>query len=182
MKYAWTLFVVIPVVFMLGAFGFSQKYKNTFVPPSPTPPSTVLCTPKDIEAAITTEGAAGNIYGTLTLKNISSKNCQIAGDNFVGVQDTATNIVASPLGKDGPEEIILNPHQIVYAQIHYPNGPQCSSGIIETPVVFSYRISPKDTVVFHSRDNASVIQVTTCISSQEMTQIDVSSISLQLLH
>ena len=186
MKYLWTLFIIVPVAMVIGFFVFSQKYKNTFVPPIPTPTPTstqvTFCKPQDLQANITSEGAAGNIYGTLTIKNISSSTCTIQGNNFVAARFSATNVILDQQGDPGSTQIDMSPNQIVYSQMHFPNGPQCSSGIIQSPVTFTYQISPTDKVTFKPGTGLSAPSVTACKAGSEITQLDVWSISLQPLH
>ena len=186
MKYVWTLFVIIPVGLMIFAFLYSQKYKNTFVPPTPTPTpintTTTFCRPEDLEATLITEGAAGNIYGTFTIKNISSNTCSIQGDKFVAAKVDAANVIPDKQGDAGPAAIELSPNQTVYSQMHFPNGPQCTSGIVQSPVTFTYQISSSDKVTFMPGGNNTKVFVTACKASSEVTQLDVWSMSLQSLH
>src|SRR5581483_5886449 len=70
--------------------------------PSSTPNTLSICTPTQLQAQITPQGAAGNIYGDVIIKNISSSNCQIIGNNFLepiipaGVGNITTSQQAQP--------------------------------------------------------------------------------------
>jgi hypothetical protein len=135
------------------------------------------CSSQNLKATITTEGAAGNIYGTLTLKNVSNKNCSIIGKNFLDASYSAENLTTAHQGSEGEALILLEPGKAVYSEIHYPNGPQCSSGITQASVVFSYKISPSDEVDFADQNGSISQKVTVCNSVTEKTNIDLWSIS-----
>lgn len=192
------LFILLAFVLFLGIVVFPKKHSvvaPTITPtpsigvvpltqtvPSTTPSTTaIFCLPKDLQASISTEGAAGNIYGTVTIKNISPKPCTIHADSFISATISASNITISPQGQKGPSTIELSPRQVVYSQIHYPNGPQCSGSIKQVPVTFRYAISPTSTVTFSPTSNLPSA-MTTCSSLTEKTQLDVWSISLKPLH
>lgn len=191
-------FVVFIILLATGFILFSQvnstskTIKPTPIPihkitPTPTIPVTVLastslvsfCKTNNINATITTQGAAGNIYGNLVIQNTSAFSCKTQGNQFINVVFSAANIKVIPQGKTGPTTITLSPHQKVYSQIHYPNGPQCNGPSKQTPVTYTYAISPIDSVTFTSGENTSATSVTTCVSPNQTTQLDVWSIYLQ---
>ena len=152
---------------------------------TPTPTLTTnfqFCNSENLEAEISFEGAAGNIYGAATIKNIGAKQCEMIADNFINATYAAKNISVMQQGQIGPNFVVLSPEQTVYSQIHFPNGPQCSSGTQQTPVTFRYQISENNSVTFVPAGNFPSSTITTCTAEKDITQLDVWSISLQPLH
>src|SRR6185437_16959976 len=101
-----------------------------------------FCLPSDLQAEVTTDAAAGNIYGSLTIKNISNKVCQINGDHFIQPTYTASNISVTQQGQSGNSTLLLSSGQTVYSRVHYPNGPQCNGTTVTGTIAFHYKISP----------------------------------------
>lgn len=168
---------------MIGLFLFAQKFKGTVQAPSNSSlPSAIYCTQDEIDAVMSTEGAAGNIYGTITIKNISSRVCAIEGDKYIAVQYSPKNIQVVTKGEKGSVKMELQPNQTVYSQIHYPNGPQCSGSTKDTPVNFSYQLSPTSIITFAPSGHIPSVMMPTCMSDSEITKIDVWSISANSLH
>ena len=183
MKRISLAFVILLIVVLIGIFILPKT--NKVVAPSntkPMPTEEVFCSPQDIEGNLTLQGAAGNIYGDITLKNISNQKCTIEGDKFIAASFSATNVKILPQGQKGSSTIALRPGQIVYSQIHYPNGPQCSGSTVQTPINFSYEVSPTSIVTFAPTGHLPSTTVPTCTSTNEITQIDVWGISLNPLH
>jgi hypothetical protein len=181
------ILLAMAIIILVGIIFFFVKRSSVITLPKKnlttrSLTSVVNCSSKDLQASISFEGAAGNIYGNASVKNISPKECKIIGDNFITATFSAKNIKIMQQGQIGPNSISLSPNQIVYSQVHFPNGPQCMSGIKQLPVKFSYQISEKDSVTFLSTGNFPSSTITTCVSLTEMTQLDVWSISLQPLH
>lgn len=135
-----------------------------------------FCTPTQLQPQMQSEGAAGSIYINLTIKNIGSKDCQINGHNFIKPQYNASNVAVTTQGDPGQTAIILTPGQIVYSQVRFQNGPQCSSGINPIPVSLTYQISSTDEVSFKSTDSKA-LNLNACQNPAEQTKIDVWSIS-----
>ncbi len=136
------------------------------------------CSPDNLQAIFETDAGAGNIYGTLSIKNISTQRCVIIGNEYVIPQVTAQNVTMKKQGEPGPQNLVLAPNQTVYSQIHYPNGPQCSGPTKAETVAFTYPIANSQAVVFKDDSGDVTEQIQVCASS-EKTQIDVWSISLK---
>lgn len=185
---------IITVVLLggIGIFGFRKleettpsKVSPTEVPSphsSPTNTSLPYCSPQDLNALITIEGAAGNIYGTITLKNTSAQLCQILGGNIGVFYDTGNikNITVTAVGQTQTKPIVLTQGQTIYSQVHYPNGPQCQSlGIQTVPVIFTYKISPTSTISFKNKEGSETQTVQACKSSKDITDIQVWNISTE---
>lgn len=182
----WTLLLAIVLVLLLfaGFLFFPKKQPmmpNPLTPTptgivSPSPTASWFCTPAQIRDTIVTQGAAGNVYGNVQIKNISSTSCTIQGNHFLQASFQAKNITIKHQGELGPESITLSPGGVAYSQIHFPNGPQCSGPSTTTPVTFAYMIAPQMTVDFPTA------QVTTCVATDQPSQLDVWSISEKPLH
>lgn len=174
---------LIAVVLIIALYIYKNPGQQNITPASPTPTifsgnnASAFCTPSDLDATLTSEGAAGNIFGTLSIKNISGKGCQITGNNYILPIFEVQNLVVKNQATKGPETFILSPNQIVYSQIHYPNGPQCSGEITQADITYSYKISPNDNIVFKGADNNAKQSIGVCKSASELTQIDVWSLS-----
>ena len=188
------LIVLIFATLLFGgaAYYYSQKSSVTVRPniiPTPTirvqataipTNNSVYCLSSQLQAHIALQGAAGNIFGVLTLKNISQKSCEILGGTFITASYAATvkNITVSHVGNVQTHNFILSPSQTLYSQVHYPNGPQCQSvGLNPTPVTFSYKISPTETVVFSPEGNGLSAVVQACKSPTDITAIQVWNLS-----
>lgn len=182
--------LAIPIVLVLVAIGIfvyrgeNAKHSPALTPtltPTPTPAvknETAYCSPVDLEAIIETQGAAGSIYGTLKITNVSKKPCKILGGQYVGANydKSVKNLSLSYLGDLLQQNFILDPNKSLYSQVRYPNGPQCSGPTKQTPVKFTYKVSPDDQVVFSNAGNLSQI-VQTCSSEDQDTEITIWNIS-----
>lgn len=181
MKKLLTLFLALAV--LVGAlFILKGSNRQNEVPFSPTPTISEnntlgFCKPSDLSSVLSSEGAAGSIYLTLNIKNISGKNCQIIGNNFIALLTDAKNISVKTQGQTGPEVITLTPNQIVYSQVHYPNGPQCSGQVLENNISYKYNISESDSITFKTQNGETKQTIGVCKSNAENTQIDVWSLS-----
>lgn len=198
------LIIVILVVGTLGYEKFYPKNEQVMVPPldsatplpslvpdtsslpqasgtlssSPTPPTdSTSCAPTNIEPVITLDAGAGNIYGTLSLKNTSSKNCSISGNEFIIPQYEAKNITVSEQGAVGAKTISLAPQQTVYSQVHFPNGPQCSGRTEQGQITFTYPITLSQSVVFKDESGEVAQPIQLCSTVLENTDVQVWSIS-----
>jgi len=174
-------FILFLLIILLGVFIFPKK-NPVSAPSYVTTISQNFCLPKNIETNVSFEGGAGNIYGSVTIKNVSSKTCDIQGDKFISAKFSAPNISISQQGKKGSALLHLQPGQTVYSQIHFPNGPQCNGSTHQTAVNFNYEISPESVATFVQNGNLPTTNVTTCDGKNQLTQIDVWSISLTPLH
>lgn len=141
------------------------------------------CMPANLQASISIDHAAGNVYGTLTLKNISSQKCQILGGQFIKANydtNAIKNITITHQGQTQQQPFTLSSNQTLYSQVHYPNGPQCQTvGINQTPVTFTYQISSQDTVTFKDQNGLTQQTVQTCTSPTDMTEIQIWQLSTQ---
>lgn len=185
-----TLLLLLAII-LLGGFYYwytrqTAPAKNQLVPtitkplPSPTPLHS-YCHSKDLQAVVALSPGAGNVYGTFTLKNISKNTCQILGNAFVNVNydtNTVKNMTVTHVGQTQEQPFTLTPGQILYSQVHFPNGPQCQSvGIHPTPVTFTYKISSTDTVTFSSPSERLTPMVQSCSSAADITEIKIWEMS-----
>lgn len=181
------VFVLVVLIFLgVGTyffFGPEFRLTNSAFPPSPShtkvPENSSFCRPSDLKAFIELEGAAENIYGTLSLQNISTKNCTIVGSNFVDAITSAQNVTTKHVGGAGPATFALTPSETVYSQVHFPNGPQCGGITKASTVTFSYNISPQASVTFQDLMSKSAQVLTICTDTSQNTQIDLRSLSSQ---
>jgi hypothetical protein len=181
------------IILVGGAFYFLSKSTKTANTTNPTPspsamaststpepisdtPSITFCLPKDLEGTVNLEGAAGNIYGTVAIVNISQKKCEIMGNNFLTADYTAQNITVKNNGEVGPSTMTLLPGKTVYSQIHYPNGPQCSGMANQTKITLKYQINSNEFITFKTQTGDG-LSIPTCSSSSEITQLDLWSLS-----
>ncbi len=152
----------------------SPAYLETVIPnPSPEVPTILFCQKQLLQAKLSLDPGAGNIYGTLTLKNTDAVPCRILAKEFIKPTFSAKNITVSNQGTPSSDDIILQPSQTVYSQIHYPNGPQCSGQPNSVPVTFTYQVSTSSAVVFTDDSKKAQQLVPSCSSSQEETEIQV---------
>lgn len=189
-------FLALILVVGGGVYYFNQKHvvdapsttsaiptttnQPTFKPTITSQPKISLdlyCTADVIDARITLEPAAGNVYGTLTLKNTGTKNCTIDGNKFIQPTSAAKNITITKEGTPGPAYITLQPDETIYSQVHYPNGPQCTSPTETKAITFAYRISPSQTVTFSDNQSNYDQSLTACSSDNEKTAIEVWSLT-----
>lgn len=141
---------------------------------TPTETAATFCDPSDLSATMTPEGAAGNIYVTLTLKNTSQKSCQVVGNKFpeVGYPVSVTNFKTVEKRQATTPAFTLERNQTIYSLIHYPNGPQCSGPTTEVDAMVSYKISEKDTVSFKPT-RGTTLSIPSCNNNAEVTTIDL---------
>lgn len=126
------------------------------------------------------EGAAGNIYVTLTIKNVSQTSCQVIGNNLPSVNYPISVTNFKTITKRQPTTTVftLTPNQTIYSLIHYPNGPQCSSKATGVDTGVSYAISSKDTISFKPT-MGTTLEIPSCGSSSDITTIDLYPFSSQ---
>lgn len=191
-----TLFLFILLLLIIASLGYIFVIKNLIVStnspapaplpteeqlsPSPTVTSESFCAPNDLQSQVSFEGAAGSMYGTFTIKNISQTPCSIIGNNKITVTTPAKNISLNYEGT-ATTSFTLQPHQIIYGQVHYPNGPQCSGSIITSPISFSYRISSGSIINFTTTEPGNAM-MTTCTAPDEPTEIDLWNLSTTPFH
>lgn len=190
------IIVGVVIVFFLGWIIYTQRpstvpvsqtkkispavTRSISVSPSPLAKLS-FCSPKNLEAVVSLSAGAGNIYATVTIKNISKNPCQILGNQSIAAQydiQTVKNITVVYVGKQQRDLFTLTPQQSIYSQIHYPNGPQCQSiGLNSTNVTFTYKISPDDTITFKNQDGKTAQIVQTCKDPTDMTEIEIWNIA-----
>lgn len=137
------------------------------------------CSSSNLQAFLNLSPAAGNIYGTFTLKNISNQSCSISGGNFIEVSypNSIKNISVTHVGQTQSQPFTLSPNQTLYSQVHHPNGPQCQGPTQQVNVSFSYKISPTNSITFNTEGNTPAI-VQDC-QGPEVTQIQIWQMSTQ---
>ena len=190
------LFIIIAIIFLLCVLGYLYLFKHEYwrgsnpnVIPAvtksiPMPTNALMyCLPENLAAIVSFNPGAGNVYGTFTLKNISQQKCKVLANAFISVlydTNTVKNIAVVHVGHVSGTPFYLLPNQLLYSQIHYPNGPQCTSiGINKVSVMYSYQISPTNRVSF--KNSAGKIEQTmqTCTSPTNMTQVEIWQMSSQ---
>lgn len=190
MKKSVLVFLLLIILIAGGIYLYQQNHVVTapttqqIIPspstkpkPSPTLAQTSYCTTDALDPRVSLETAAGNTYANISLKNISGKTCSIDGNNFILPTSSAANVTITKEGKEGPQYITLAPDQTVYSQVHYPNGPQCTSETETYAITFAYKISPSQTITFFDKDSNPDLSLTGCKSEEEKTPIQVWSIS-----
>lgn len=173
--------VILALLIYLFVIKLTKPPQNPLTPTIPVPTKkpvlqNTYCDPKNLKAEIELSPAAGNIYGTFTIKNISQNPCQIVGNNFIKPETEAKNIAVIPQGTPGPALFTLSPGQTIYSQIHYPNGPQCQGPTDSKDISFSYHISPDESVTFVGNGHYKPL-INVCQSPSEITQIRIWGMS-----
>jgi hypothetical protein len=152
------------------------------VTPSPFVPDVAYCTPQDLLTSLSLEPAAGNIYGKITIKNVSPNKCQVIGSNALSANyDTQAikNISTTHQGDVASTLFSLAPNETLYSQIHYPNGPQCSGPTQTAKVTFMYAVSPTENVDIVNQNGTIEQNIQVCQSESEQTTIDLWYLSTQ---
>jgi hypothetical protein len=192
MKSILTLIIVLLLIAGAGYYVFQNNRSTQNVIPSPAPTQTVqstptqagsattgdFCTPSQLDANLEPEVAAGNLYAQITLKNNSQTTCRIVGNNTlkVGYPVSVTNFQTVIKSRPTTPVFTLTPNQTIYALIHYPNGPQCSSEATTVNAMVSYTISPTDSVSFKPT-SGTTLDIPSCGNASEITTIDLYSFS-----
>jgi hypothetical protein len=147
----------------------------THVPTAiPTKMQTTQCTPNQVQATISTQGAAGSIYGNLILTNTGKEACDLEIGNeviatFDGKYIVPENIVIHDVQSVPSEDLMLAPGEKLYSQVHYPNGPQCQSGI--KPIQISFLVN-QSSISFEPDSHTGNLILQACSSAKEKTIID----------
>jgi len=155
-----------------------EKTSPTPISPTQTltPPQATTCKPEQLSGTLSAQGAAGNIYAKLTLTNIGKTACDVELGNTITAIFEAKNIVLHPMQTVSPETLSLMPGDKAYSQVHYPNGPQCQSGI--TPVSITVQYSTNQTSAFFKPDaQTGKVLVQACSAQTEKTTIDIWPLS-----
>lgn len=179
-KIILTFILVVIIAFTVVNYYFIAHFSSSpaSINPSPTAihSQTNLCQSNQLSGTMTTQGAAGNIYAALELKNIGKTACTITLGNTVSAIYHANNIVINYKQHSNLQQLILSPLATVYSQIHYPNGPQCQSGITEKQITFLYHAG-LISVAFQPTTQDETLQVPACDSPKEKTTIDIWPLS-----
>ena len=181
-----TLIVILIVIILFAVMGYyfilsysahnNTNTKSPTIIPSPTQTQLTLCKKNQLAATISSEGAAGNIYATLTLTNTGKTTCIILLDNTITAMFTAKNIAIHYIENVSNDDFSLAPSAKVYSQVHYPNGPQCQSGIKQQPINFLYQ-TDQTAVMFEQNPQMGKVLVQACVSEAEKTTIDIWPLS-----
>lgn len=182
--------VVIPLsVILAGCVGTQSSLPTpsplVFVTPTPSPnvEDATLCQVNQLSAQVEFEGAAGSTYGTFTLSNTSVQDCAIVGENMIQLQYSSdiNNIKVNPDQNTTRERYQLPAGQSLYAHVRMPNGPQCNSEPKQVPVKYHYTIGNGQTLFFTDSSGTDTFLLTACSSPNDITQIEMSSLSDQPL-
>lgn len=193
------LLIAILLLAVVGYFVFRDQgfFNNTTtVIPSPTiTVSTVptaptsgtsatgnYCLPSQLEGKVDPEVAAGNVYATVTLKNISDTTCQIVGTNAleIGYPISVKNFQTVSKGQATTAVFTLEPKQTIYSLLHYANGPQCSSMATDVNAMVSYDISADESVTF-TPTMGPTLDIPSCGKVSEKTTIDLYPFSTEVV-
>ncbi len=143
------------------------------------PGFTSSCSVQNLSSTLSFQGAAGNMYGTAQIKNLSSKSCYVSGKNFLTIQFSSptSNIKLAYKTPESNQTYLLGPQESIYALIHYPNGPQCSSSIKQVSTSFTYQIAQGALLTFHDMSGKQMFLITGCSAQSDITQVDISAFS-----
>ncbi len=176
------LIAFVLLILLGGSTYFLLKNSASIVPSSPTPTAAVtptstveaFCTPSQLQATMEPEVAAGNAYIQIMLKNTSTTACNVIGNNTlsVGYPNSVTNFKTDVKRQPTTPLFSLTPNQTIYALVHYPNGPQCSSMATDVDSMVSYAISENDTISFKPTMGNTLL-IPSCGKVSEITQIDL---------
>jgi uncharacterized protein DUF4232 len=141
-----------------------------------SPIQTAFCQQDQLTTQLSAQGAAGNIYANLELTNTGKTSCEIVLGNTVTAEITVNNVLLHQEQSASSENFTLTPGAKVYSQIHYPNGPQCQSGIMPLPIIFIYKTA-ETSVPFIPDARTGKLLVQACRSDAEKTTIDIWPLS-----
>jgi hypothetical protein len=137
---------------------------------------TEFCQKNQLSGTLSSQGAAGNIYAKLELINTGKTPCEVVLGNTVYALFTANNILSHSEQSVVSETFIIAPGAKVYSQVHYPNGPQCQSGITPKPITFVYK-SNETSTAFVPDTQTGNLMIQACKSEMEKTTIDIWPLS-----
>jgi hypothetical protein len=174
--------LAVLVIIVCAVYYSEYKIKPVYVPLSPTGAANVaFCTAGNLTATVTFEPAAGNIYGTFTITNTSTQKCNVLANTFVKVEYAVAknpNVNVVNLGQPSGQPFTLEPDQSIHAKSHYPNGPQCQSGVHPEAVTYTYKVSPDAAVTFTNPDVNRDFPLQVCSSNAEITEVDITNFGL----
>jgi hypothetical protein len=188
MKNLTLIFILLAIIslssvlyFLLSHFSppaavISQVPTDSISPTSiPTQPDNNLCKQNQLVAKVSSQGAAGNIYDTLTITNTANP-CEIVLGNTIMVNFSANNIVLHKQKIVSSQNYLLATNAKVYSQLHYPNGPQCQKGIAPKPITILYKVG-QTSVPFVPDVQTGKVEIQACSSDAEKTTVDVWPLS-----
>jgi Domain of unknown function (DUF4232) len=195
------IILLVIITFCIAGYYFLQIFSRPqnvskypappFIKLSPTLPPTVTptnaisnqtqitaCTQNELRATIMAQGAAGNIYGTLEMANTGKAACSVELGNTVSAMTDAKNITIHYQQTAPSQTFILAPGSKVYSQVHYPNGPQCQSGIAPKPISFLYKTLQTAITFQSTTPHEGTLMIQACTSLAEKTVVDIWPLSL----
>lgn len=161
---------------ILESVPYKRLPTSNSIEPSPTPEQTYqsFCTASQLTGTAETDVAAGNAYVTITIINTSDTACDVIGNNTpeVSYPNAVTNVQISV--KDEPQTSVftLQPNDSIYALIHYPNGPQCSTESTTVDAMVSYQFSDSEAIAFTPNVGTTIL-ISSCAEASEITMVDV---------
>jgi len=183
-KFIILLAIIILCVSWLYLFTQSKKTQHSSQTlsslPTNSPPTKAplaQCSQDQLVATISAQGAAGNIYGNLELTNIGKTVCAITLGNTITATTSATNILIHYQQNLSPQPFVLAPSEKVYSQVHYPNGPQCQTGISPQPLAFIYKTDQTAVTFQLPSPQTGKLILQSCTSPAEKTTIDIWPLS-----
>lgn len=184
--------IILAVIFLSAIVIFNIKQPNPLPVSnlSPTPTATLTptptlspssCLPNSLQATLSFQGAAGSIYGTARLTNISSRPCTLTHNKQLQLTylPTIKNITVIHSGIIANQLFNLNPKSSLYAQIRMPNGPQCQSPIHQVQASLNYEVVPGQLVTFTNNGKPDFL-INAC-QGKEMTEVDIATFSAKPL-
>jgi len=181
-KVILVIILLLIIAFTTAGYYFIAHFSKPHAPIRQNPSAmisqtqTQFCQQNQLSANITTQGAAGNIFATLILINTTKTSCEVTlGNTIMGVFN-AKNIVTNYKQNAPAQNFILAPSGKVYSQIHYPNGPQCQSSIVEQKINFVYKTA-QTSITFQSTGPGEKLLVQACSAPSQKTVIDIWPLS-----
>lgn len=176
--------LLVIIIFTVAGYYFIAQFGATHTTPTQTLPTISIkkpalpCQKSQLAANISFQGAAGNIFATITMTNTGKTACTIVLGNSITAMFEAKNILIHYIETVTTENFLLAPSATAYSQIHYPNGPQCQSEIKQQPVTFLYKT---DQTALPITPNAQTEKplIQACSSETEKTIIDIWPLAKQ---
>ncbi len=133
------------------------------------------CQQQQLQGTVSFSPGAGNVYGAIELKNISDTTCIISAKSgiIVSYPQSITNISLQQVGETSNHEFTLAPGSSIYSQIHYPNGPQCGSGIRSSTITIQYPLTADTSVTFTDSRGGKTVDISVCEDPSENTEIRI---------
>jgi hypothetical protein len=180
-KVLLVIILLVIIIATTAAYYFIAHFGNVYMAKTnsqTTNNPSSLCQNNQLATSLSAQGAAGNIYDTLVLTNKGKTACTVVLGNTITAQFSANNMTVHYVENVSSQNFVLAPATTAYSQIHYPNGPQCQSGIKPQPISFLYK-TDQTSVVFASDAQTGKMVVQACVSPTEKTTIDIWPLSKQ---